>query len=735
MMNVYRARIVILVLQLFSLALFSTAASAQSKAEMRKIFARAENHFLYGDYDLAKELYLQLETADNQNIQYKIGACYVNIPDEKEKAVRYLEDAVRNFSYDSKTASFKEKRAPVDAYFFLSKAYLINNDFDKALKTLETFRDLAIKAKDKGGISNPDFIEQQIRACRNAIKYRESPVPFTKSSPGPILRKNTINDNPVISYDGKTIAYTERNGLSSVIMFSKKEGDRWTEPRQFLPVTDPGDDISSCSLNHDGTLMFLYKTDNYDGNIYSSTYENGNWTPVKKLNANINTRFFESHASVSADGKRLYFSSNRDGGFGGLDIYVSEKDASGDWGTAVNLGSVINTRFNEDTPFITLNDSLLYFSSEGHNSMGGYDNYFAGKEGSSWSSPVNLGFPLNTTDDDLFFHPFNNGRNGYYSSPTGFKEKDIFYISFGKAPSFDRVYDMRGTFSLNDRKIPFNDDYSVHLIDLTDGDTVDVGYPNRHSGDYNFITGPGRYRLVYTGKGYLTRTIDTLISANYAGRVVDIDVVLDRDPNYAAQAEQPYERIDLTNIPVVASIDSSILIRDLQVSDVTADDERDTTVLYYTVQVMALYNPVDISYFKHVSDIKVLYNENDRFYRYTTGVFKLKDDAYAHRDDLFRKGYPDDLFIKKVSRISGEKAVFNERLFTIQLKATKTPVNMRTTFRGYEGVVETKEMDGLYHYLYGKYRTFEEAKSDMDKIEGEEFKDAFVREINMLINK
>ena len=170
-------------------------------------------------------------------------------------------------------------------------------------------------------------------------------------------------------------------GKANALFFSKKERGKWQKPFDITAELYAGDDCSSCSLNADGTELFLYKTDTYDGALYSSNFVNGNWTPIKKLNGFINTKYYESHAAVSADGKKLYFTSNREGGQGSLDIYVSEKDSTGDWGPAVNLGTMINTPFNEDTPFITENNSELFFSSEGHNTMGGYDNFKSQKTG------------------------------------------------------------------------------------------------------------------------------------------------------------------------------------------------------------------------------------------------------------------------------------------------------------------------------------------------------------------
>ena len=312
-MGNFRVRIIGLQLQLLTLVIFPVAASAQSSDEMKKIFAKAESYFLYEEFDLANQLYILLETPDNLNIKYKIGTCYLNIPGEKEKSIPYLEDAVKTARYDSKTESFKETKAPLDAYFSLAKAYMINNDLEKALNTFQTFDKLARETKTKGGMKNLEYIDQQIQACKNGIQFTENPVVFSKKSIGDQFSQGSINDNPAVSFDGNTIVYTERRGIVNVIFFSRKERGIWQSPIEITAELNAGEDCSSCSLNNDGTQLFLYKTDNYDGVIYSSDFENGAWTPIKKLNKNINTKFYESHAAISSDGKKLYFTSNRKG--------------------------------------------------------------------------------------------------------------------------------------------------------------------------------------------------------------------------------------------------------------------------------------------------------------------------------------------------------------------------------------------------------------------------------------
>ncbi len=632
-------------------------AAAQSHRETRKIFAQAESYFLYEEYELANPLYLILETPDNYNIKYKIGVCYLNIDGEKDKAIHYLREAVRHASYDAKPQSFKDTRAPLDAYFFLGKAYLINNKPDSALNTLILFRKLAREVNPKGGMKNFSYIDQEIQACKNDIELRKDTVKMTKRSLGRNFDQGSINIDPAVSYDGNTLVYTEKRGEYNAIFFSWKERGIWQPPIEITNELKAGDDCTSCSLNSDGTQLFLYKTDTYDGSIYSSDFVDGAWTPIKKLNRNINTKYYESHAAISADGERLYFTSNRPGGQGNLDIYVSEKDDSGDWGPAMNLGAAINTQYNEDTPFITANDSVLYFSSEGHNSMGGFDNFKSIKLGGIWKAPVNLGYPINTTDDDKFFEPVNNGENAYYAMTTGYKKKDIFYLTLGteeKTP----IFEISGIYKLADTTFTFDKNYSIHLINKQSGDTLDVSYPNKNTGRYSFAVNPGQLRLIYTGRGYFTQTVDTTILADNPSLQVNIDITMQRDTSVKLIPEPAvYEKIDLTNIPKVASIDSSILVTNMNVSDVGDKNIKESDVLYYTVQVMALYNPVDVSYFKYINDMKVIYNDSDKFFRYTTGQFHTKKEAEELKQELLRKGYPDDIWIKKVSREPDSKPI------------------------------------------------------------------------------
>jgi len=637
-----RAKISRLLLQLLTLILISGVASGQSSKETKSLFAQAESHYLYGEFELANPLYLTIASfePDNNNIIYKIGNCYLNITDEKSKAIEFLEKAVKSASGEAKPNLLKEKRAPLDAYFSLARAYMINNELEKAMNTFKVFQKMINESKDKGGFQNTSFIDQQMLACQNAIKFIENPTPIDTLRLPAEFNQGSVNDAPAISFDGNTIAYTERRGISNAIYYSKKENGHWLPPVEITFEINAGEDCSTCSLNADGTELFIYKEDMEDGNLYTSSYRDGKWSPIKKLNTNINTKYYESHASISFDGKKLYFTSNREDGQD-LDIYLSEKDVTGDWGPAKMLGNEINTPFNEDTPFITKDDSVMFFCSEGHLSMGGYDIFKTSRAGNNWKAPVNMGSPINTTDDDKFFAPYNNGLNGYYSTRTAYKKRDILYLGIN-VPAKDIFYTVRGMLSLNDSLHKPDESNKIYLLDIRSGDTLQTGYPMKDTGIYKFTVIPGNYRMIYTGINCISQTVDTLLAYKYPAPDVIIDVALEKVPEPVT-----YDMIDLAKIPTIEKVDSADLVTDVKV---VGDEVQDSDVLYYTVQVMALHNPVDISYFKYISNMKVMYNDVDKFYRYTTGKFNTREEAVAHKAELRRKGYPEDIFIKKVSK-------------------------------------------------------------------------------------
>jgi tetratricopeptide (TPR) repeat protein len=384
---------------------------AQSREDYRNNFYDAESWIVYEAYKDALPLYLQLLRAypDNSNFKYRVGQCYLNIPGEKKKAISYLEEAVKNIDPAYKERKFNESGAPSEALFYLASAYHINNQLDNAIKTYELFLSTIDPA-----LYDTSTVRFQILTCRNASNLMNKPVILTETNTGSVINGRSNEFNPAISDKEDLIVFSRSTPFYDAIMFSKKENDRWTEPSNLNEVFKIDRDLYPASLSGDGKVLYLYSAADYDGALYTSNYENGRWKPVVKLNDNINTKYWESHAIVSHDNKRLYFTSNRRGGFGGLDIFVSIRDSSGNWGPATNLGPKINTVYNEESPFLTVDDKTLFFSSRGHYNMGGYDIFYSTlQDNGEWSEPVNPGYPLNTTDDDIFYRPVGNGKAGY----------------------------------------------------------------------------------------------------------------------------------------------------------------------------------------------------------------------------------------------------------------------------------------------------------------------------------
>lgn len=406
------------------------AGKPQSKLEIEEIYRDANSYFYFEDYEEALTLYLQVYShqPENYNLCYRIGFCYLNIPGSKKNAIPYLEKAAGNITRFYREESILETKAPPDAIFYLGNAYLVNNQVENAIKEYEKFWTLT---RGKGSW-NFDYLNHQMATAKSSIQLQKNKVNFILTNLGEPVNDHFPNFNATISGNGTTLAYTSRLKFYNAIMVAQlNERGEWEKPINITLDLQVDGRCETLSLSYRGDELYLFRDDNHDGNIYVSHLENGRWTPIRKLNPNINSEYYETHACLSPDGKDLYLSSNRKGGFGDLDIYVSHRESGDNWEVPQNLGSTINTKLNENTPFLTSDGLSLYFSSEGHSNMGGYDIFVSQLEADGrWTAPINLGYPINTTDDDLFFFPIDDGSSALMAmfDPEGMGSQDIYEL-------------------------------------------------------------------------------------------------------------------------------------------------------------------------------------------------------------------------------------------------------------------------------------------------------------------
>jgi len=392
--------------------------SAAQKGSYKAMYDSAMIYFSLENYQHAMPVFLRMYEAqpDNANIAYHIGASYLHMPSEKYQAIPYLEKACQKVS---KTISqnMDEQNAPVSAFFELGNAYLINYDLAKSIEVTnkyKTFFDPNEK-KDQTFLREAD---RQIAMCNLAREMLKNPVPIkVENLKGKI---NTIFPEyaPVVDNSGNTLFFTARRNTNmgeliedngyyfEDVYYSKKdEKGNWGEAVNVGDKVNTYDHEASISISPDNKQLFIYKDDGGDGNIYISNFTDKEWSVPVKMPSPVNSKAWETHASLSHDGNTLYFTSDRDGGLGGLDIYKATRQANGKWGQVENLGDTINTEYNEEGPFI-LSNNTLYFCSQGHNTMGGYDIFYSKRtKDGKWTIPVNMGYPINTTDNDMFYTP------------------------------------------------------------------------------------------------------------------------------------------------------------------------------------------------------------------------------------------------------------------------------------------------------------------------------------------
>lgn len=480
--------------------------------DFKSLFSDAEYFFLYHDYHEALPLFLAAldKSPDNANVQYKVAYCYLNIAGAKHKAIPYLLKASENINPSYQEGSYKEKGAPKEVLFYLGEAYRIDGQLDESVHYYNLFLE---QQNAKETPIDPDFVQQQIEACTRAKDMMRREL-YVKEEVLPIFDDNSYLLTPAMSTDRKTIVFTRQEKFyDAIYTANQKNNGEWDNPKNITLDLAVEGNVYSTSINHDGTQIFLYMHDKDVGNIYTSVKTNGKWGKAEKLGKSINTRNWESFASISPDGQTLYFSSNRTGGHGGFDIYYSQLLEDGTWGHAINIGDAINTPFNEEAPYLTPDGNTLFFISQGHNSMGGYDVFFSDRIGDDqWSTPVNVGYPINTTDDEMMYFPLSkNEALVTYVEKGQPSIRKIRTIAFSNDPDFISV-PLIGNIMLSDNGEITPNLIKIEIIDKDASRTIGSLYAQEQSGEFSTKLLPGTYTVKVNADGYFPHEQEVAIA-------------------------------------------------------------------------------------------------------------------------------------------------------------------------------------------------------------------------------
>jgi outer membrane protein OmpA-like peptidoglycan-associated protein/tetratricopeptide (TPR) repeat protein len=524
---------------------------SQDQKKLKKLYSEAVNVMLQEDYAAALDKFLALEQMGlkNANTSASIGICYLNIVGENEKAIPYLEKGVQDVTSSYKEGNYKEEKAPIEAWFYLAKAYRFNEQYEKSIEAYKKYKTF-VEASD---VWFHDFIDLQVQSCQNAMDFMQNPVKFNEILEP--FNRDGENYYPVISGDGKTLLFTayqetidKRSGdveYLEVIYYSKYNGQEWSEPIDITGQLASDGYFSTCHVNFDGTFLLMYKWDYEDENIYYSELVDGEWSSVTRMKKNISSNFNESHASISPDGEAIYFA--RETELQTKDIFVSRKDKKGRWGVGVPLPASINTPYEEDTPFLANDGKTLYFASEGHNSMGGYDIFKSVYDETlgTWSEPQNLGYPINSSKDDIFFVPIGDQSEAFMARyPEGSTQKKIYRLEFknrervvkvptevspiaadvpGESPSaidsttlntgqtaptaetktliLPSEYELQGSIKLMEDE-SLDQSFYVHIAQVPNGNVVAAISPDVTTGEFKAMLKPGNYNVKVFGEGY-----------------------------------------------------------------------------------------------------------------------------------------------------------------------------------------------------------------------------------------
>lgn len=474
------------------------------KSALKEI-STGDGYYFAHIYSKALENYNKAQSFNSNNAELngKIGDCLLHTGN-LEKAQSCLEKAL-------------ELDKSIDGFYtyLLGKTYHYSNQFDKAILNYK-------KAKILGSKMNPNVIEKietNIKECEYAKKLMETPIDVSITNLGKAINTQNHEYVPVITADESEMFFTSRRSSTmggqrdlaiddfyEDIYYSKKDGEKWGSAINIgAPINRELHD-ATVGLSIDGQKLLIYR-DNAkgDGNIFETEKTGNSWNEPKELPQPINSKYHETSACYAYTGKTIYFVSDRPGGLGGKDIYKSDLLPNGKWGDAENLGEPINTPSDEDAIFLQADGKTLYFSSKGHPTMGGYDIFKSIHKDGKWSTPINLGYPINSAEDDVCFVLAANGKEGYYTSEKidGYGKKDIYRITFNEPKEEKpRLTLLKGI--VYDKKTNEKLSANIEIFDNTENKLIANYKSNSATGKYIVSLPAGHdYGISVRKEGYL----------------------------------------------------------------------------------------------------------------------------------------------------------------------------------------------------------------------------------------
>jgi hypothetical protein len=614
------------------------------------------NQFIQnGGYGLALAFYLSADSINpyNADLNAKIGVCYLNLVD-KAKCLQYF-----------RMAHALKKKISKRIDFFLGRGYQLNYQWDSAI----TEYNIALKSGSK---KDHDEINKCIEECNNGAELMKFPVKVTLTNLASI--NSSYSDyRPLVTSDGTEMIFTSRrhSNLSTElnpetgeynddIFIAHSKNGTWDSAENLDPPVNTIDNDESAFLTPDGKMLYLIR-DIRGGDFSVTKYSDSRgWSLPLALNDSVNSMYAESSMCISPDGKTLYFVSDKPGGIGKKDIYQCALVGDSAWGTPVNLGPTINTPYDEDGVFMNPDGKTLYFSSKGHNTIGGYDIFMTTKDGDTWSDPKNLGYPINTPDDDVYFSTSEDGYYGYYGRTTNDNKLDIFRITMTAFMPRDWVYSGAVTDSITHSNVKVKFD----LINKATGLQIPTGGADSVMGNYLVKLHSGhQYTIRMSAKGYKDFTQDIIIPDTAYYQPITKNILMVK----GGESGGPGSHMNDSCLQPIATImerfkgmvkDTSVVKNALAHMDATFCLKE----LRFSVQLAAIQEGKKFNYKKYAKKIEIEEGTDGKV-RLTTGSFYKYEEARKEMEAIKRKGIKD---VWIVGIYNGKRYILKELMHPAQ---------------------------------------------------------------------